>query len=164
MQGVTRIDFMPRTALKVALSFNIPDLTEAIVTMSDDEDLTEEAMYAESLLSLNLTGGDTVDAVMEENISHKVTERRELMGVLRTHTLQLLVDLGSMAVKEQLKALQHTDFHIVLSTCGGDRYLAYALPNSSQFGADDQMGQSAQMNVKAVLQSVSGLIRILAQE
>jgi hypothetical protein len=42
--------------------------------------------------------------------------------------------------------------------------LAYALPNTSQFGVDDQMGQAAQMGVKAVVQSASGLIRILDQE
>jgi hypothetical protein len=38
------------------------------------------------------------------------------------------------------------------------------LPNTSQFTVDDQMGQSAQMSVKAVVMSVSGFIKIIDPE
>ena len=161
MQDVTRIDIMPREALKVALSFNIPDVTSTVVTTSEDEALTDERLYADSLLSLNESGGNDVDAMMNESVTHKVTEKREMGGVIRTHTLQVGIEIGYQAVREHLKKLQDADFHVVLSTCNGERYLAYALPGTSQFTMDEQKGQSVQMNVKATLMSVSGFIKII---
>ena len=50
----------------------------------------------------------------------------------------------------------------MLTTYNGTRYLAYSLPNTSQFSIDDQMGEPVQMSVKAVVQSMSGFIKIQA--
>ena len=162
MQDVVRIDIMPMTALKVGLPFNVQNITEAAVTMSDDAELTDIGLYTDSLLSLNLAGDATVDAEMKEGITHKVTEKRDVAGIVRTHTLQIPIEIGFQTVRQQQKALQQTDFHIVLTTYDGTRYLAYALPNTSQFTIDDQMGETAQMTAKVVVQSMSGFIRIQA--
>lgn len=160
MQDVSRIDLMPRTALKVGLSYNIPNITEVGVAMSDDTALTDARLHAASLLSLSLNG-DNADALMDNNGSHKVAGRREKAGLVRTHTLRVPIETGFKEVRDRDNSLQQTEFHIILTTCDGTRYLAYGLPNTSQFTIDEQMGQSAQMTVQAVVQSVSGFIKIL---
>lgn len=160
MQDVVRIDFMPTDAIKVGIPFNVQNITETTVTMDDDEALTDIGLYTDSLLSLNLSGDATVDAEMKEGLSHKVTEKREVAGVVRTHTLQIPIEVGFQTIRQQQPALQQNDFHIILTTDGGERYLAYALPNTCQFSIDDQMGQQAQMNLKAVVQSMSGFVKI----
>ena len=161
MQDVVRIDFMPTTALKIGIPFKIPNITSVVVTMSDDSALTDAKLFAASLLSLSMSGDGPTDAIPMDNISHKVTEKREMAGIVRTHTLQMGVDIGFQTIREKEAALHETDFDIVLTTYDGDRYLVYSLPNSGQFTIDDQMGQSAQMNVKATVQSMSGFIKIL---
>lgn len=163
MQDVVRIDFMPTTALNVGIPFKVPNITSATVTMSDGTALTDAKLFAASLLSLNMSGDVTTDAIPMENIAHKVTEKTEKAGAVRTHALQFGVDVGFQAISEKEAALQGRDFNIVLTTCDGDRYLAYALPGSCSFSVDDQKGQSAQMSVKATMQSMSGFIKILAQ-
>ena len=64
MQDVIRIDFMPVTALKVSVPFNVPNITSAIVTMSDNAALSDTELYTDSLLSLNLNGDALADAEM----------------------------------------------------------------------------------------------------
>ena len=162
MQDVVRIDFMPTNAIKVGIPFNVQNITETTVTMADDAALTDIGLYTDSMLSVNLAFDPTVDAEMKEGLSHKVTEKRDVAGIVRTHTLQIPIELGFHTIREQQKALQQNDFHIILTTYGGERYLAYALPNTCQFNIEDQMGQTAQMNLKAVVQSMSGFIRIQA--
>ena len=162
MQDVVRIDFMPTTALKIAVPFNVPNIAEAVVTMSDDSALTDAKLYGASLLSLSVSDYDQSDAGLQEGTSHRVTENTEMAGVVKTHTLQAHLEYGFQAVREEEKALQESDFHIVLTTFNGTRYLAYSLPNTSQFSIDDQMGEPVQMSVKAVVQSMSGFIKIQA--
>lgn len=162
MQDVIRIDFMPVTALKVSVPFNVPNITSATVTMSDDAVLSDTELYTDSLLSLNLNGDALADAEMGEGLAHKVTDKMEMAGIVRTHTLQIPIDIGFQEVRQQQNALHQTDFHIVLTTYDGTRYLAYALPSTSQFTIEDQMGQQALMTVKATVQSMSGFIKITA--
>ncbi len=160
MQDVVRIDIMPEETLKVSVPFNLQDVAEAVVRMSDDTALTDAKLFTDSLLSLNLNGDALADAEMQEGLTHKPTERRESAGIIRTHTLQAGIETGFDVIRTKEHALQENDFHIVLTTEDGTRYLAYGLPNTSQFSIDEQMGSSAKMTVKVTLQSMSGFIVI----
>ena len=162
MDDVVRIDIMPMTALKVSVPFGVQNITEAVVKMSDNSALTDEGLFGGSLLSVSMTGDGRTDAILGDGTTHKVSEKRDVAGIVRTHTLQVPIDVGFLTVRERQKALQQTDFHIILTTYDGTRYLAYALPNTCQFTIDDQMGETAQMTVKASVQSMSGFIRISA--
>ena len=163
MQDVVRIDIMPTTELKVSIPLNVPNITSATVTMSDDSALTDAKLFAASLLSLGTDGGNLADAEIGDGVSHKTTEKREAAGVVRTHTLQVPIEFGFQTIKDKEQSLQEIQFHIVLTTCNGERYLSYSLPESCQFDIDGQMGQTAKMSVRATLQSMSGLIKILTQ-
>lgn len=160
MQDVVRIDIMPYTALKVNTPFNVQNITETDVTMLDGSEITDADLHLDSLLSLNLSGDDTADAEMKESLQHKVVEKRDISGIVRTHTLQIPIESGFQVVRAKQPYLKYTDFHIVLTTYNGTRYLAYGLPNTSQFTIEEQMGQSSQMSIKVTLMSMSGFIRI----
>ena len=163
MQEVVRIDFMPVAALKVAVPFQIRDLTQVGVKVyngSAELEVNDENLFAYSLLSLNMAGDATVDAEMQEGAKHSVAEKRELMGVVRTHTLQIPIESGFDTIREKEAALQTADFHVVLTTYGGERYLLFELPNTSQFAVDEATAQNTTMSIKATVVSMSGPIRI----
>lgn len=160
MLDVVRVDIMPVTAIKVSIPWNVYDIASAGVVMSDNTALSDSELYADSLLSVNVLGDSTADAEMKEGVSLRVAEKRELSGMVRTHSLQIPIEAGFQTVRQQAGALQHSDFHVILTTGEGVRYLAYGLPNTCQFTLDDQMGQGMQMTAKVVLQSMSGLIQI----
>lgn len=160
MQDVVRIDIMPVETLKVNVPFNLPDVAEAVVTMADDSPLTDAGLFMESRLSMAETGTALADAEMQDGLSHKVSEKRDSAGTIHSHTLQVPIESGFQAIRIKEGALHETDFHIVLTTAEGTRYLAYGLPNTSQFSIDDQKGQTSKMTIKATVQSMSGLIKI----
>ena len=160
MQEIVRIDFMPTTALKIAAPFAVRNLTEIGVTMSNNDAITDAKLKAASLLSLNMNGDATVDAEMQEGASHKVTEKRELMGTVRTHTLQIPVESGFGTIRTKDAGLQEADYNVVLTNRDGERYLLYGVPNACQFSIDESTAQNTTMNLKATLVSMSGPIRI----
>jgi len=164
MQEVVRIDFMPMAALKIEIPFSVPNITSAEITMADGSELTDMGLYAESLLSLNMSGDGLADAVLDEGTTARVSEKDEMAGTVRTHTLQMPIEIGFQTIREKEAALKAADFHIVLTTYSGDRYLAYGLPGSSAFSIEEQKAQAAQMSVKASVQSMSGFIKILATD
>lgn len=161
MQDVIRIDIMPVGTIKVSVPYNVPNLSEAQVTMANGTALTDAKLFIDSLLSLNMGSDAQADAEMQEGLTHKADERRDIAGIIHTHTLQVPIESGFQTIRNKENALQQTDFHIVLTTAGGTRYLAYELPNTCQFAIDEQMGQTAKMNIKAAVQSMSGFIKII---
>lgn len=160
MQDVNRIDIMPVTALKINVPFNVHNIASAVVTMDNDDPLTNSALHSNSLLSLGLIKDDTTDVEMEEGLSCSSKEKIELAGNTWTHTLQLFIEAGFQIIRERLNSLKSSDFHVVMTTCEGTRYLLYSLPNTSNFSVDDKMGQMAQMKVNIVVQSMSGIVLV----
>lgn len=160
MQDIVRIDLMPTSELAVAIPSNVGNLTQVSATLANNVAITDARLKAKSLLSLNLTGDDTVDAEMQNTISHKVSEKRETAGVIRTHTLQVPIEAGFEEIREKEAPLLEQDFYILLKDISGTRYLAYSLPGSCKFAVDDQKGQTSAMTVKATVESLSGFIKI----
>ena len=160
LQDVVRVDIMPAAALRIGVPFNVPDAAAAQVTMANGDPLTDGALFAASLLSMTTGNDGQADAVMQEGVTHKVAERNDAIGMVRTHTLQVTVETGSDAVRGKEAGLHGAYFHIILTTVDVTRYLAYGLPNTCQFTVDDQLGGAVRMTVRAVLQSMSGMIKI----
>lgn len=124
-----------------------------------------------------VVGGETVDRVGAAGLSVaymvqdgddgemdsapvlKQTERSESAGVMVTHDLQVPVSAGFEATRTAVRGMQGRDFHAVLTTMDGSRYLLYAVPNGSQVLLDEQdVNQKA--TVKVTLQSMSHVIRL----
>lgn len=161
MQEIVRIDFMPTNELVVSIPSGVPNLTQASVTLANSVAITDDGLKDKSFLSLNLTGDSTVDAEMQPSLTHKVTEKRETAGVVRTHTLQVPIEAGFEAVREKESPLLDQDFYILLKDMEDNRYLVYSLPGSCKFAFDDQKGQTSTMTLKVTVESLSGLIKIL---
>ena len=149
MTDVVRIDFVKRSAWSLPVPFNVADQSQMTVTD-----------YAASALLLVIDYRGDGDAIMSESPSHRVTEAREVAGIIKTHTLQIPIDNGFQAIRSKKAALLQDDFYIVLYTVDGTRFLAYTMPNTSQFAIDEQMGSSATMTVKATVKSMSGMIKL----
>lgn len=157
---IVRVDIMPTTALKVSIPFNVQNITNAVVTMADDSELTDAKLFIDSLLSLKMADDGTVDAEMQDGVSYKMTEKRDIAGMVRTHTLQIPIESGFDVIRVKEAALQHAEFYVVLTTGDGSRYLLYSVPNTSQFSVEEQIAQNVTMSVKVSLQSMSDIIRI----
>lgn len=160
MRDIVRIDFMPQEELKVGVPFNVPNITEVSVSMINNDSLTNARLMAKSLLSLSLSGDDTVDAEMQ-SVSNKESEKRETQGVMRTHTLQIPIESGFDTIRAKEPSLLERDFCLVLKDAGENRYLIYSIPGGSLFATEAQEGQSTSMTVKATIQSYSGIIKIM---
>lgn len=157
MQDVVRIDFVPVAGTTTAIPFSVANIST----------MQAPSPMAASLLTLGLAwdylDGQTqrqADAIIAEAPSHKVSESREAAGIIRTHSLQVPILQGFQTIRSKESALQNAEFYVILTTLSGVRYMAYTLPNTSQFAIDDQMGESATMTVKVTLRSLSGLIRL----
>jgi hypothetical protein len=160
MRDIVRIDFMPPEELKVGVPFNVPNITEVSVSMINNDSLTNARLMAKSLLSLSLSGDDTVDAEMQ-SVSNKESEKRETQGVMRTHTLQIPIESGFDTIRAKEPSLLERDFCLVLKDAGENRYLIYSIPGGSLFATEAQEGQGASMTVKATIQSYSDIIKIM---
>lgn len=113
MRDIVRIDFMPPEELKVGVPFNVPNITEVSVSMINNDSLTNARLMAKSLLSLSLSGDDTVDAEIQ-SVSNKESEKRETQGVMRTHTLQIPIESGFDTIRAKEPSLLERDFCLVL--------------------------------------------------
>jgi hypothetical protein len=160
MRDIVRIDFMPPEELKVGVPFNVPNITQVSVSMINNDSLTDARLKAKSLLSLSLSGDDTVDAEMQ-SVSNKESEKRETQGVMRTHTLQIPIESGFDTIRAKKPSLLERDFCLVLKDAGENRYLIYSIPGGSLFATEAQEGQGASMTVKATIQSYSDIIKIM---
>lgn len=127
MRDIVRIDFMPPEELKVGVPFNVPNITEVSVSMINNDSLTNARLMAKSLLSLSLSGDDTVDAEIQ-SVSNKESEKRETQGVMRTHTLQIPIESGFDTIRAKEPSLLERDFCLVLKDAGENRYLIYSIP------------------------------------
>lgn len=156
---IARIDFVKRSGLSVAVPFNVPNLAELSLTNEPTAENVPLKVGMSATHTWNLTTVN-MDATFRDTVQHKVTESREAAGIVRTHTLQIPIEHGFHTVREKENALQNGDFHIIIYTMDGTRYLAYTLPNTSQFAIEEQMGSSATMTIKATVRSMSGLIMI----
>lgn len=159
--NVVRVDIIPANGS----TFPIPFAVQNIASMSGQYPTPSPlpagwASFATALLTMALTHKDGVDATMQEGVSHKSASSRETCGIVRTHTLQVPVDNGFQTLRQKEASLQNVDFHILLTTYDGTQYLAYGLPNSSQFALEETQGDSPVMTVKVSVKSMSGFIQL----
>jgi hypothetical protein len=90
----------------------------------------------------------------------KVTEKPQAAGYLRQHDLTIPTRGDYEKVRQARGRLAGVDFHVVLRTLAGTRFLLYSPPNSSTVSVEDQFGQDSKQTVKVSLQSMSSMIRL----
>lgn len=160
---VVRIDIIPSTGSVFPIPFAVQNISEMKGHYPNLSPLPSgSASFASALLTVTMMWSDNADAVMKSGMSHKVTSAREANGIVRTHAAQVSIERGFQSLRTKENTLQCVDFHIVLTTYDGTQYMAYGLPNSSQFALEEQDGDGLTMTAKITVKSMSGLIRLTA--
>lgn len=156
LEDVVRVDLVKASLCDLPIPFNIKVQEMAGTKVVDGQ--TVDRIGAASLsLAYSVQDGD--DGEIDSTPVLKQSEKRQTAGIVVTHDLQVPVTAGFQATRTAVAEMQEEDFHVVLTTGEGERYLCYALPNTSQVALDEQ-GVNQQMTVKITVQSVSHVVRL----
>jgi hypothetical protein len=156
LDDIVRIELVPadRCTLKWPLALALTETPAKTVTGETAQDITGEAA-----LTLAFAATDGADAAYSTPPTLRQTEKRQQAGIIVTHELEVTADSGTETVREKAKALQYTDFHVRLTTRGGERYLICALPETASLLIDEKaVAGNAGLKVSAL--SASHVIRL----
>ena len=148
LEDIVEVSFYLASNVSCSVPFGVPGVDDMSVSISGNP-----------VLTISVTGGDDVDAVMETP-SLKVSEKREATGLVRSHDLQINVEQGFDAVKQAADGLSGADIAAVLKDYDGNRYMIHALPNTSLYSYEDGRGSLHTGKVRFTAQSLSHLVKI----
>lgn len=148
LEDIVEVSFYLASNVSCSVPFGVPGVDDMSASISGNP-----------VLTISVTGGDDVDAVMETP-SLKVSEKREATGLVRSHDLQINVEQGFDAVKQAADGLSGADIAAVLKDYDGNRYMIHALPNTSLCSYEDGRGSSHTGKVRFTAQSLSHLVKI----
>lgn len=148
LEDIVEVSFYLASNVSCSVPFGVPGVDDMSATISGNP-----------VLTISVTGGDDVDAVMETP-SLKVSEKREATGLVRSHDLQINVEQGFDAVKQAADGLSGADIAAVLKDYDGNRYMIHALPNTSLYSYEDGRGSLHTGKVRFTAQSLSHLVKI----
>lgn len=148
LEDIVEVSFYLASNVSCSVPFGVPGVDEMSATISGNP-----------VLTISVTGGDNVDAVMVTP-TLKVTEKREVAGLVRNHDLQINVEQGFDAVKQAADRLSGEDVVAVLKDYDGNRYIIHALPNTSLYSYEDGRGSSHTGKVRFTAQSLSHLVKM----
>lgn len=148
LEDIVEVSFYLASNVSCSVPFGVPGVDDMSVSISGNP-----------VLTISVTGGDDIDAVMETP-SLKVSEKREATGLVRSHDLQINVEQGFNAVKQAADGLSGADIAAVLKDYDGNRYMIHALPNTSLYSYEDGRGSLHTGKVRFTAQSLSHLVKI----
>lgn len=148
LEDIVEVSFYLASNVSCSVPFGVPGVDDMSATISGNP-----------VLTISVTGGDDIDAVMETP-SLKVSEKREAVGLVRSHDLQINVEQGFDAVKQAADGLSGADIAAVLKDYDGNRYMIHALPNTSLYSYEDGRGSLHTGKVRFTAQSLSHLVKI----
>lgn len=148
LEDIVEVSFYLASNVSCSVPFGVPGVDDMSVSISGNP-----------VLTISVTGGDDVDAVMETP-SLKVSEKREATGLVRSHDLQINVEQGFDAVKQAADGFSGADIAAVLKDYDGNRYMIHALPNSTSYSYEDGRGSLHTGKVRFTAQSLSHLVKI----
>lgn len=159
LDDVVRIDLVPASECQLPVPMQVSGLVEMTVPgMSQWQPQQAIAALGAARLSLSYSVEDGDDGELDTPPTLKQQEKRVAAGIVVSHDLQVPLTFGFQATREAVALVQRSgDFHAVLTTQGGDRYLLYSLPNTSAVTLDEQ-GLNQQATCKIALQSMSHVI------
>lgn len=159
MDDIVRADFYRASTVTMVVPFSVPGVTETKVTQKvngQDVDLSESK--GEPMLSVGYSGSD-LDVLMDTP-SHKSAPKREAIGEVYQHTLQIPVILGFEAAKSAIYALNGEESVVVLTAYDGTKLTVHHFPHSSRLTYEDSRGGSRTGTLKYEAESYSGLVML----
>ena len=133
-----------------------------IMSVPDTVPMTEMAncTIGTAAMVIDVNSSDTYAGVLDSAPSLKTTQKPQAAGRLRQHDLTIPTRGDYIKVRQAGEQLAGIDFHVVLHTIGGTRFLLYSLPNSSYVSIEDQFGGEPKQTVKVNLVSMSNMIKL----
>lgn len=116
------------------------------------------AVLGAATLSVALKPQSSDNGLIKGSLSLKQNEKLQMSGTVVSHELTVPVDGGVTDTREALKSLRYTDFHAVLTSREGVRWLIYACPSGSYVQMDEQ--NLGDVSLKISLISYSHVIRL----
>lgn len=155
---VVHVDIYDRSDVSISMPHNIAysDSVEGKSGLGITIVVAEEKS---PLITMDIEWSSGADAILENVVKAVVTEKKEIGGLIRTHTIEgTLVDGMDTAMRVSRKAA-FTNTIAVLVTANGDKYLCNAFINGNDLNVkNDYENHSAA--VKYTAQSFSALIPI----
>lgn len=155
LNDVVRIELVPASLCDMAIPFNV----SGISSMSGTKIVSGQTVsrIGAAVLTFAYTSQDGDEGEYESAPTLKQMPKRLSAGIVYTHDLQIVVSAGFQTTYEAVCALKSVDFHVVMTTQSGERYISYSLPNTSSVTMEEQ-GVDTNATVKVSLQSMSHVI------
>ena len=166
LDDLVRIDIIPTEGTSITVPFSVGHLTAlrgSYPNPSDIDSRTGWCRFASPLLTLAVTDGDDVDALMTDKAKLQATPSREAAGEVFTHQADCPIDIGFQAVAEKVSAAAGQEFVIVATCYDGSQYLSYGVPNTPVLQYKRGKSPQSEGTVTAKLQSMSSLIRLTTE-
>lgn len=154
LNEVIHIELVPSANCSLTIPFNVGELTD----MPGMNGTTDRIGTPSMVIDVNEVEGCA--GILDSAPTLKTTEKPQAAGYLRQHDLSIPIMADYEEVRKARASLNGVDFHVILKTAAGTRFLLYALPNTSQVSVEDQFGGDAKQTVKVSLQSMSAMIRL----
>lgn len=151
LDDIVAIDFYRSSNVTFSVPFNAPAITQVSCVFSST-----------ATLKLRLEDSSASGVVMQPAPKAKVEEKREVAGLIRTHTIEAVVTEGFATVQTAIDSLANDDIVAVLTNYEGARYVVHPFPNTGVLTLTDERQQSHTQTVRYSAQSFSGLVKIIS--
>ena len=160
LDDVVRIDLVLAASCHFDVPFRVSKVEMAVENLSQwTPQSANHPVIGQALLSVAYNVQDGDDGEMDSAPSLRQNDKQAADGITVSHDLQIPITAGFEATKIAVLSLQTRNFHAILTTQDGTRYLLYSLPGTSLLLLDEQdVNQKA--TVKVTLQSKSHVIRL----
>lgn len=158
LNEICHVELVPAAACDLAVPFSVSELTQTVGTKQVGGETVDR--IGTPVMVIDVSDNADYQGVLDSAPTLKTTEKPQAAGYLRQHDLSVPTRGDYEKVREARGRLAGVDFHVVLRTLAGTRFLLYSLPNSSVVSVEDQFGSDSKQTVKVSLQSMSNMIRL----
>ena len=159
LNEVCHVELVPAANCNLAVPANADPQTEMPGTYTDGG-VTKDRI-GQAVMVIDVNDVENYAGVLDSAPSLKTSMKTQTAGYLRQHDLTIPTRGDYMKVRKAGNSLLGVDFHVVLRTLAGTRFLLYSLPNSSTVSVEDQFGSDSKQTVKVSLQSMSNMIKLI---
>ena len=150
LNEVTHVELVAASACTIP----VPSNAKALAELSG-------CTIGSAMMVIDSNDNDSYTGVLDSAPTLKSSQKDQVGGRLRQHSLSVSVRYNYNKVRKAVDTLQGVDFHVILRTTDGIRYLLYSLPNTSSVTVEDQFGAAEpKQTVKVSLQSLSNMIQL----
>lgn len=159
LNEVCHVELVSAANCNLAVPANADPQTEMSGTYTDGGVTKDRIGQAAMVVDVNEV--ENYAGVLDSAPSLKTSLKTQAAGFLRQHDLTIPTRGDYIKVRQAGDSLLGVDFHVVLRTLVGTRFLLYSLPNSPTVSVEDQFGSDSKQTVKVSLQSMSNMIKLI---